>query len=86
MKRTRSVQGSLLVAILLFGAWAPQRASAQTDPALETVLNKMDAMAADFHTTEASFVWEQYQKVVNDTAVVFLQHLGDSIREAERKP
>ncbi len=26
------------------------------------------------------------QKVVNDTAVVILQHLGDSIREAERKP
>jgi outer membrane lipoprotein-sorting protein len=42
-------------------------AAAQTAPALETVLNQMDAAAAQFHNAEADFVWDQYQKVVNET-------------------
>jgi outer membrane lipoprotein-sorting protein len=41
-------------------------AAAQNDPALQKVLNQMDAAAASFHTTQANFVWEQYWKVVND--------------------
>ncbi|MGB8115831.1 MAG: outer membrane lipoprotein-sorting protein, partial [Candidatus Sulfotelmatobacter sp.] len=39
-------------------------AQAQT---LDNVLKKMDAGAANFHTAEANFVWEQYQRVVNET-------------------
>jgi outer membrane lipoprotein-sorting protein len=40
----------------------------QTDAAaLDRVLNQMDATAKSFHTTEASVVWEQYQKVINET-------------------
>lgn len=34
---------------------------------LESVLNRMDSAAAAFRTTEAEFVWDQYQKVVNET-------------------
>jgi outer membrane lipoprotein-sorting protein len=34
---------------------------------LDGVLKKMDAAAANFHTAEANFVWEQYQRVVNET-------------------
>jgi len=34
---------------------------------LESVLDRMDAAAAAFRTTEADFVWDQYQKVVDET-------------------
>jgi outer membrane lipoprotein-sorting protein len=35
-------------------------------PALERVLGQMDGAADKFHTTEASVVWDQYQKVVDE--------------------
>jgi outer membrane lipoprotein-sorting protein len=35
--------------------------------ALDGVLKKMDAAAASFQTTQADFVWDQYQKVVDET-------------------
>jgi outer membrane lipoprotein-sorting protein len=41
-------------------------ASAQSDPNLQKVLSQMDAAAADFHSAQANFVWEQYFKVVNE--------------------
>jgi outer membrane lipoprotein-sorting protein len=34
---------------------------------LERVLDQMDKTAANFRSTEASFVWDQYQRVVNET-------------------
>src|SRR5260370_40873580 len=38
------------------------------DPdSLDGVLKKMDVAAASFRTTQADFVWEQYQKVVDET-------------------
>src|SRR6202162_4145238 len=49
--------------LLLVQAWAQEPSNA----ALESVLKKMDSTAANFRTTEASFVWDQYQKVVNET-------------------
>lgn len=36
------------------------------DAALEKVLGQMDSAAEKFHTTEASVVWDQYQKVVDE--------------------
>jgi outer membrane lipoprotein-sorting protein len=39
----------------------------QQAPSLESVLKKMDAAAAGFHTAQADFVWDQYQKVVGET-------------------
>ena len=41
-------------------------AAAQNDPNLQKVLSQMDAAAADFHSAQANFVWEQYFKVVNE--------------------
>jgi outer membrane lipoprotein-sorting protein len=41
-------------------------AQAQTPP-LESVLQKMDSVAASFQTAQADFVWDQYQKVVDET-------------------
>jgi outer membrane lipoprotein-sorting protein len=34
---------------------------------LETVLNQMDAAAASFQSAQADFVWDQYQRVVDET-------------------
>ena len=36
-------------------------------PALNSVLKTMDAAAANFQTTQADFVWDQYQRVVDVT-------------------
>lgn len=50
---------------------------------LDNVLKKMDAGAANFHTAEANFVWEQYQRVVNETdtqkGTVYYRKTGDDI-------
>jgi outer membrane lipoprotein-sorting protein len=50
---------------------------------LESVLKKMDAAAANFHTAEANFVWRQYQRVVNETdtqtGTVYYRRNGDDI-------
>ncbi len=34
---------------------------------LEAVLNQMDTAAANFKSAQADFIWDQYQKVVNET-------------------
>ncbi len=35
-------------------------------PTLDSVLKKMDAAAANFQTLQADFVWDQYQRVVDE--------------------
>jgi outer membrane lipoprotein-sorting protein len=63
---TRTVAKTAFVLVLVVAAgWAQD--SAKPDPAVESVLTQMDKAAAAFRTAEASFVWDQYQKVVNDT-------------------
>jgi len=64
MKHDYSFRWCLTALLLMLApAWAQQTSNA----ALESVLKKMDSTAANFRTTEASFVWDQYQKVVNET-------------------
>ena len=50
---------------------------------LECVLKKMDDAAANFHTTQADFVWDQYQKVVDETdtqkGTVYYRRAGKEI-------
>lgn len=50
---------------------------------LECVLKKMDEAAANFHTTQADFVWDQYQKVVDETdtqkGIVYYRRSGTQI-------
>jgi outer membrane lipoprotein-sorting protein len=48
----------------MFAAIAP--ADSAPDPALDRVLSQMDGAAEKFRTTEASVVWDQYQKVVDE--------------------
>jgi len=45
--------------------WAQQPAAAASSPERERVLDRIDHTAAGFRTTEASFVWDQYQAVVD---------------------
>jgi outer membrane lipoprotein-sorting protein len=53
----------LLTTVLCLGS---VHAAAQSDPDLQKVLTAMDTAAANFHSAQADFVWEQYFKVVND--------------------
>jgi len=39
----------------------------QQAPTLDSVLKKMDSVSATFQTAQADFVWDQYQKVVDET-------------------
>src|SRR5260370_22852578 len=53
---------------------------------LEQVLNLMDTASANFKSAEANFVWEQYQKVVNDTdvqkGVIYFRRYGKDVQMA----
>ncbi len=54
--------------LLLLAALRTFTGAQTRDPAaLDNVLKKMDAAAASFQTTQADFVWDQYQKVVDET-------------------
>lgn len=48
------------------GTPVPQNESA----ALDAVLKKMDAVSATFHSAQAQFEWDIYQKVINEIAEV----------------
>jgi outer membrane lipoprotein-sorting protein len=52
------------VFVLSLAGWAQQPAKAGSNAELERVLNRMDETAASFRTTQANFIWDQYQAVV----------------------
>jgi outer membrane lipoprotein-sorting protein len=59
--------------LLLAHCVSPQSAFAQSVASpvatdLEQVLNQMDTAAARFRTTQANFIWIQYNKVIDDIA------------------
>jgi outer membrane lipoprotein-sorting protein len=68
----------LLTAVSLFSA-----AQSQNPAGLENVLKKMDAAAAGFQTAQADFVWDQYQRVVDETdtqkGTVYYRRAGKEI-------
>jgi outer membrane lipoprotein-sorting protein len=55
-------------------------------PSLETVLNQMDAAAATFQSAEVDFVWDQYQRVVDETDTqkgkLYFRRVGKEIQMA----
>ncbi|MCU1303906.1 MAG: hypothetical protein JWQ87_4190 [Candidatus Sulfotelmatobacter sp.] len=64
MRQTFAISaGLILIATLglVCGAQSPEPA------ALEHVLKLMDSASANFQTAQADFVWDQYQKVVDET-------------------
>lgn len=83
MKRARWVLTIICLASLLV---APASADSSSDSALEKVLGQMDSAAEKFHTTEASVVWDQYQKVVDEheeqKGKVYFRRSGNEIQMA----
>jgi outer membrane lipoprotein-sorting protein len=86
----RPTKQSLGVLVILLGlaslsAVATSQSPESTSSAsLESVLKKMDAAASNFRTTQADFVWEQYQKVVDDKdtqkGTVYYRRAGKDIQ------
>ena len=64
---------------------ASPKAAAPEDnaAALERTLTSMDKAAAAFHTIEADFVWDQYQKVVDETETqkgkIYFRRVGNAV-------
>lgn len=50
---------------------------------LESVLNSMDQAAANFHAAQCDFIWDQYQKVVDDhdlqKGTMYFRRQGDAV-------
>jgi outer membrane lipoprotein-sorting protein len=55
----------LIVAFVALALSFP--AAAQSSADLEKVLTQLDTAATNFRSTQADFVWDQYQKVVDET-------------------
>lgn len=53
---------------------------------LQSVLNSMDRAAANFHTAQADFVWDTYQKVVDEhdlqNGTIYFRRQGDNVEMA----
>lgn len=89
MKRALSLCGWVLTMACLSALVAvavPAPADSSSDAALEKVLGQMDSAAEKFHTTEASVVWDQYQKVVDEheeqKGKVYFRRAGNEIQMA----
>jgi outer membrane lipoprotein-sorting protein len=92
MKSRTSVRGLLLiVACLLPLTWGQTPADSQPNEsspnaALDRVLSQMDAAAANFRTTEADVLWDQYQRVVDEHEAqrgkVYFRRAGNEIQMA----
>jgi outer membrane lipoprotein-sorting protein len=95
MKSLCRIPAVLLIGSLACGFGAVPQPVPPDTCLLECVLTKMDAAAASFHTTQADFVWEQYQRVVDETdtqkGTVYYRRTGKEIemmaeiKEPDRK-
>jgi len=95
-KRVRLRQAFVLsVAVLWIILSGSLAAHAQEVAKLDAVLQKMDAAAAHFQSAQADFIWNQYQKVVDETdtqkGTVYYRRSGQQIemmadiKEPDRK-
>jgi len=57
----------LIAALLFVTAAAAAQQTAAPNAALDSILSRMDATAANFRSAQADFTWDQYQKVVDET-------------------
>ena len=75
-----------ILAIVFFGSLLCCGFALQTKPetcSLECVLKKMDEAASNFRSAQADFVWDQYQKVVDEhdtqKGTVYYRRVGKEI-------
>jgi outer membrane lipoprotein-sorting protein len=85
--KVHSLRWLLLTAVCLVPfSWAQAPADPPSNAALERVLGQMDTAAANFRTTEAEVVWDQYQKVVDEheeqKGTVYFRRAGNEIQMA----
>jgi len=67
MKISIRVLLAFFCGILLYGFSAAQAQNpSDAGSSLEAVLKSMDTAAANFHTTQADFEWDRYEKVINE--------------------
>jgi outer membrane lipoprotein-sorting protein len=74
----------MLIAVFLVAALSWLSIAQTTESAaLEKVLKRMDAASASFQSAQADFVWDQYQKVVDETdtqkGTVYYRRVGKEI-------
>jgi outer membrane lipoprotein-sorting protein len=78
----RAALQTLVIAWLLTPVAWPQTDSA----GLERILTQMDATAKNFKTTEATVLWDQYQKVIDETETekgrIYFRREGGEIQMA----
>lgn len=72
---------ALAWAVLLLGAAAQQPPAT---PALDSVLQKMDAVAARFTSAQADFEWDRYERVIDEvddvqTGVIYYRRSGNNV-------
>jgi outer membrane lipoprotein-sorting protein len=89
MKRARSLCRWFLTMVslaVLVAARSPAASPPDAAPELEKVLGQMDSAAEKFHTTEASVVWDQYQKIVDEheeqKGKVYFRRSGNEVQMA----
>lgn len=85
MNGLRFLPSLILLSVLGFFL-QPARAQSAPDPKAELsrVVSQMDKTAANFRSTQASFVWQQYTKVVDDVTdtqkgTVYFRRSGNQI-------
>jgi outer membrane lipoprotein-sorting protein len=68
---------------ILYGSLPMSAPQTSNSGGLDAVLKKMDSAAATFHSTQADFEWDQYQKVVDETdvqkGVIYFRRVGQQI-------
>jgi outer membrane lipoprotein-sorting protein len=76
--------GVLLAAIAMSIFAVGQTDASKSGGALDHVLTQMDTAATNFRTTEATFAWDQYQKVINETEMqkgkIYFRRQGKEIQ------
>ncbi len=92
VKSGRVVSGLLLTIACLLSLGLAQSpvgspsTGSSSNQALERVLGQMDAAASNFRTTEATVLWDQYQKVVDEHETqkgkVYFRRAGNEIQMA----
>jgi len=67
-------------------AWAQQPAQNQSSEDLQHILSRLDQTAAEFHTAQADFVWDQYHKVVEEhdlqKGTIYFRRVGNEVQMA----
>jgi outer membrane lipoprotein-sorting protein len=82
----RQISWGFAITISLAVALAQQPAPTQASDEPQRVLKQMDQTAANFRTTQAAFVWDQYQRVVDEHDIqkgtVYFRRAGNEIEMA----